>query len=461
MTLRKILLTGTALGAAAMLASPAFASSAAATQNEIDTLKTQMETLQQKLNDLQIQTANDIKDIKASGPTSDAYVTLKGHPTIAANDGSFTLSFNGRAHMDFATADTDDGLQKYNNGANFRRAEIGVSGKVMHDWKYAAAFQFGGSGSEGTPSLKEGYISYEGIDNLKLQVGAIALPLTLDYATSSNDITFIERAAAANMMIGLGSDDGRSAVGATYNNANFFGMLYYTKDKVGNSDPKSGGAESDNIVGRLAYAFHPGENTTIHLGASGTYGSHMQGNSLSLGDRPGIRVDSIKYIDTGTINDVESAKYYGPEAAFAVGPFRAQAEYYKYDIARKSGLSDISLDSWYVQTSWILTGESYKYKSSSASFGGVKPANPLGAGGTGAWEIAARYGSSDLNDLGAGINGGEEKLTTVGLNWYPNNSFRFMLNFIHGEESVNTGGGGTVTTDGDVNIVALRTQFAF
>ena len=144
--------------------------------------------------------------------------------------------------------------------------------------------------------------------------------------------------------------------------------------------------------------------------------------------------------------------------AFASGPFRVQGEYYMYDISRKLGLSDVNLDAWYVQASYVLTGESYKYKSKSAAFGGIKPANPVGKGGFGAWEIAARYGESDLNDVAAGINGGKEKLTTVGLNWYPNSNIRFMLNYIHGDE---TTGPATVTADGNIDVVALRTQFAF
>lgn len=465
MTLRQILLASTALGAAAMLAGPAFAGSAAATQNEIDTLKTQMEMLQQKLNDLQIQTASDIKTLKTSGPASDAHVTVKGHPAIVANDGSFTAEFTGRAHFDVASASTDNGLQKYNNGANFRRAEFGVYGKIMNDWKYGVAFQFGGSGSEGSGALKEAFVSYNGFQDLSLQIGALSIPQTLDYATSSNDITFIERASAANMMISLGSDDGRAGAGATYSNGTVFGMLYYMKSPVGTDATTS--AENDSIAGRFAVALHPFEGSVLHLGASGTYGMHIADknatshNTLALGDRPGIRVDNIKYINTGDITDVDTAKYYGPEVAFAFGSFRTQGEYYKYDISRKLGLSDVSLNAWYAQASYVLTGESYKYKSSSAAFGGIKPANPVGKGGFGAWEIAARYGVSDLNDAGAGINGGEEKLTTVGLNWYPNDNIRFMLNYIHGDESTNTGGGGTVTADGNVDIVALRTQFAF
>ncbi|KAB7742671.1 hypothetical protein F2P47_00615 [Parvibaculum sedimenti] len=457
MTLRKILLAGTALGAAALLTGPAFAGSAAVTQNEINTLKQQMEDLQQKLDDLQVSTQAQLKTVKTA-PASDAFVTMKGgHPTIASNDGNFTLSFNGRAHFDVATASTDDGLKKYNDGANFRRAEIGVSGTAYKDWGYAFAVQFGGSGKDGKNApadIKEGYISYNGIKDVSIQAGAICLPFTLDYATSSNDITLIERAAAVSMMVGQASDDGRTAFGVKGHTDNIFAMAYYTKDRPGQDATTH--SESDNWLGRAVFAFNPDANSVVHIGGDVAYSSHFSSDP-SLGDRPGIRVDDIKYINTGSIANVDSATFYGPEAAVAYGPFRAQGEYYKYDFSRKNSLSDLSMDAWYLQASWIITGEAYKYKIGDAAFGGVKPSHPIGAGGFGAWEIAARYSDADLND--GAILGGHEKLTTVGLNWYPNSTFRFMLNYMHGEETPNSSG--TVSKDGNVDIVALRTQFAF
>lgn len=456
MTLRKILLTTTALGAAAMLASPAFAGSAAASQGEIDALKSQVEALTQRLDDIAIQNGNDIKEIKEKQDA--VQIDLKdGKPTFRTGDGLFDMSIRGRAHFDVASADTDKGLKKkYNDGANFRRAELGVEGTFMRDWGYVIGLQFGGSGTDGTSTIKEAYLSYNGIHGIKIQGGAIGVPLTLEYATSSNDITFIERSAAVNMMIGLGSDDSRTAFGVRGATDNLFGMLYYTKSKVG--DNATTHAESDNLVARLATHFEPVEKMGIHLGLSGTHASHFFSDP-SLGDRPGIRVDDIKYIDTGAITNVDTANFYGPEAAFHYGPFRVQGEYYKYDLKRKNGAKDANYDAWYAQASWVLTGEDYKYTMDSAAFKGVKPASPFTmGGGIGAWELAARYSSADLNDVGSGVaNGGQEKLSTLGLNWYPNNNVRFMFNYIHAQEENAKAGIG----HGDANIVALRTQFAF
>jgi len=49
-----------------------------------------------------------------------------------------------------------------------------------------------------------------------------------------------------------------------------------------------------------------------------------------------------------------------------------------------------------------------------------------GAGGSGAWEIAGRFSTLDLND--GAILGGEVDVITIGLNWYLNRNTRVMLN---------------------------------
>jgi phosphate-selective porin OprO and OprP len=75
----------------------------------------------------------------------------------------------------------------------------------------------------------------------------------------------------------------------------------------------------------------------------------------------------------------------------------------------------------YAEATYVLTGETRPYKSASASYGGIEPANPfsLTGGGWGAWEIAARYSTIDLNDrlgLANGVAGGRQTIYTLALN---------------------------------------------
>ena len=473
MTLRNILLAGTALGAAAMLAGPAFAGSAAASQGEIDALKAQMEALTQRLNDLQIQSGNEIKSIREKQDA--VQIDFKdGKPTFRTGDGLFTMSIRGRAHMDMASYDIGSSDQTalaalpgqatpgLNSGANFRRAELGIEGTFMRDWGYKMNYQWGDSGTEKAGEIKDLYLSYNGFDGISIMGGAIQTFMTLDDSTSSNDITFMERSSAANLATSLGAGDGRMSFGAVGNTDNFYASLFYTMNSVGSVNTSN---EGSNIVGRVAYRIAPNSDMNIHLGASGTYAMDPNG-SVRFRDRPELRVDADRLIDTGAIA-ADSAYVFGPELAMNYGPFKVQGEYYVYDIDRTGNLPDPDFNSWYLQASWVLTGESYKYSMSSAAYKGVSPKNMVGAGGMGAWELAARYSSTDLNYndtllAGAGgIAGGEQDILTLGVNWYPIKNVRTMFEYQDVSVKRRAAAGAATVQNVDYNALAARIQFAF
>ena len=114
----------------------------------------------------------------------------------------------------------------------------------------------------------------------------------------------------------------------------------------------------------------------------------------------------------------------------------------------------------------MLTGETHNYNPASAAYGGIKPANPfsLNGGGWGAFEIAGRVSIMDLNDqlaTATGIAGGRQTIYTAGLNWYPTNNIRFMLNYLHGDISRQASPTSIVNVGSSFDAVAMRTQFAF
>lgn len=459
MTLRNILLAGTALGAAALLSGPAFAATSA--QAELNALKAQIEALQKKIDDVEIQHGNKIKSLEER--KSDVEVSLKdGRPVFKTADGNFSFGISGRAHLDVGAYDQNAASEANFGGlrgnANFRRARVSLNGTVAKDFKYNIEFNFGDSGTESNARIFEVALTYTGITGTNLVLGATKPKMTLDDSTSSNDITFIERATAVNLAITPAAGEARMTAGGTYNTDNFFGAAYYTM-----SSAAAGGGLDDydasNVVGRLAYATSPKEGLNVHIGASGSHSFNVPADTIRFRDRPELRVDPLRYIDTGNIGGIDTISVYGPELALNYGPFRAQGEYYRYDIDGIGGGS-AEFDAWYLQASWVLTGEAYRYDIKKAAYSGVKPANPFGfgGGGMGAWEIAARYSEADLNDASAGIAGGQQEIITVGLNWYANNNLRFMLNYLNVDVKNR---GGVLNPNFGHDAVALRTQFNF
>jgi phosphate-selective porin OprO/OprP len=57
-----------------------------------------------------------------------------------------------------------------------------------------------------------------------------------------------------------------------------------------------------------------------------------------------------------------------------------------------------------------------------------------------------------------GIRGGEQKIWTAGINWYPNPAIRFVLDFQHTDVSRLNGAGAGIGADLDA--VSLRTQLS-
>jgi phosphate-selective porin OprO/OprP len=156
------------------------------------------------------------------------------------------------------------------------------------------------------------------------------------------------------------------------------------------------------------------------------------------------------YLDTGAIADADGTQVtYGAEAAGVFGPFSVQGEYMRTMLDR-SGAGNAEFPGWYVFASWFITGEHRAYKASDGVFDRVSPNhNFLSDGGWGAWELAARYSSLDLDD--AGVTGGEMDDVTAGVNWYLYPNARVMLNYIYANpESV-----------GDANIFQTRFQVDF
>ena len=104
-----------------------------------------------------------------------------------------------------------------------------------------------------------------------------------------------------------------------------------------------------------------------------------------------------------------------------------------------------------------------------AAYGLPTPADPftLDKGGIGAWELAGRYSVLDLNDDAGffgfatptgGVRGGRQSIWTAGINWYPNNAIRFLLNYEHTDVSRLNGSG--VDIGAKLDTVALRAQLS-
>jgi phosphate-selective porin len=78
-----------------------------------------------------------------------------------------------------------------------------------------------------------------------------------------------------------------------------------------------------------------------------------------------------------------------------------------------------------VEGAYTLTGERRDYRGRAGVFDGISPKRPLGRGGYGAVEVAARFSSTDLQDETLGGDTGT--VLGAGVNWYPRDDLKVSL----------------------------------
>lgn len=388
-----------------------------------------------------------------------------GRFTITSADGDYSLSLRALVQFDmgyFMEGRNPPGVD-LNSGTNFRRAQVGFTGNLGRDWSYNLALNFGGSGVERSGYLHRAYIQYDGLAPFAIRLGATAPFAGLDDATSASEIQFLERSTAASVARGIAASPGRSALNLFVAEKTYFLSAAISGMKTTETASFD---EQLAFVGRGAWLALDRDSTKWLLDANLTHVFQLADaaagpnppNSFRLSSPPELVVDGSRIIDTGAI-DARSVTEFGFETALQLDRFYSQGGWFRYDIARRTTLPSPHFSGWYAQASWSLTGEPRRYDSGTASFRGPKPDQPLGKG-FGAWEIKARYSNTDLDYMplaatGA-VTGGVQNTWTLGLNWYPNETIRFMLEYDNIQVNhINAPG-----TDISASAIGLRSQLA-
>jgi phosphate-selective porin OprO and OprP len=529
----------TLLGLSACLlllaATPAFAQGAI--ERQLDELKTAIEAQRSQLQDHQRQLATQAAEIdrlktqvaEAAVPAATveelrqsidasrlaaqeaARVTMVANrPTIASADGRSSLAVRSVMQLDIADHHEDtagsigtdfrrgsvgaapnretDAARDLSDGAYFRRARLGFEGLIARDFNYRVMIELGGAGTEGPTRINDAWIAYTGFAPFQVQLGAFSPPANMDDGTSVDGLVFIERATPAELSRVLGGADGRIGLGVRGSGQRWMSSVTLTTRTV--NDAESFDSQLA-VVSRFGWLAATSPDFNIHTGASLTWVFEPadQGSAapIRFRDRPEIRVDSTRLIDTGSI-DADAAYAAGLEFGMNWKNWYLQAEHFWYGIERPeaSPLPDPSFGGYYVQGSWLITGESRRYDMASGAFQAPRPFVPFTArGGTGAWELALRYSHTDLNEspglLGsaatpASVRGGEQNVWTLGVSWYLNSSVRLMFNWLRIDaDRLNPAGPGNLTPFGpspatpplgvdigqDLDIFAVRSQYSF
>ncbi|HMO68485.1 MAG TPA: porin [Novosphingobium sp.] len=493
---RRLIASATALAIASGWALPASAQDAAAVQQELAAMRAEMARMAARIDTLEgqlVQARSAAETAQATAasasqqaaalaaapppaPAAPAYeVKWKGAPELSSKDG-WSFKPRGRLHLDAGAVSHPGSYENRNLGFNHRvrRVRLGAEGTMPGGFGYKAEVDFANSAT----SFGEVFVSYTPKTlPIQIRAGSFETLNGLEQISSSNYVTFIERAAMNDAFLNarrLGAavawhskdDDWRAEVGL------FAGHAI------------DGSFDNDGWIGaaRLVYApealggqLHLGLNYQHREFASNNGGGASSGtNMVSTNQlaryraRPNSQLTDVRFVDTGSFA-AKSDRIIGLEAAGVFGPFHlaGEAQWLKADayaagdtatgLAAFTGgntavtpLGNPGFFAGYAELGWFITGETRAYKRGDGTWARTKVRNPLSKGGPGAFQLATRFEYVDLDDdaLKAGLTnnfttglaaaaplatrlgrGGTQTSYLVALNWLPSDYVRLMLNY--------------------------------
>ena len=418
--------------------------------------------------------AEAAKPVKPAEPAF--AVNWKGAPEIVGKDG-WTFKPRGRLHLDSGTVSAPGALTNPTLGdirTRVRRVRLGFEGTMPGALGYKAELDL----ANGNVGFGDVWLTYNPANApLIVRIGNFETLNSMEQISSSNFTSFVERAAFND----------------AFTNARRLGaaVAYKSKDddwraEVGLFAGHSIDSSLDNNgwigAARLVYApkalggqLHLGVNYQYRDFASNISGGTSTGTAMPSTNqlaryraRPNSQLTDVRFVDTGNFA-ASSDQILGLEGmAIFKGLYLAGEAQWAKAKAYRAGdratgtdafsggniaitpLSDPGFFGAYGEVGYFLTGETRGYKRGDGTWARTKVLNPISKGGSGAFQIAARYEYLDLDDdalVGGATNnftdgtstlaalnsrlgrGGTQSSYLLGLNWYASDYVRFLVKY--------------------------------
>jgi phosphate-selective porin OprO/OprP len=397
---------------------------------------------------------SELDDVKRAAKSADAPKPVgskKREAQAGDKGGRPSIRFGGQVQGDQVMfsqdAVSDLSVGDLQNGAQFRRLRIGARGEAWRQLQYSLGVDFALANQ---PSFLDNYVEANDLPWIgNARAGHFFEPFSLERVTQNFNNTFMERSsvdtfAPARNMGAMAFGHAESEL-ATWQ----IGTFRTNSDNTGNDTFDSGQALTMRGTWLPFWDEASDGRAYLHLGAAYSYRDADQGRvrfrntpeirksqppdspSANLGTPPFAPI----FVDTGFI-PASNFQLFDPEFALILGPLSLQSEY-AFALVNQLGGQDLFFSGYMAQVSWFLTGEHRPYDREKGIHKRMKVNDEFfrlggpGSGirrGLGAWELAARYSTINLND--ANVQGNELTDFTFGLNWYLNSYTRMKFNYI-------------------------------
>lgn len=344
-------------------------------------------------------------------------VTWDGAPRITA-DGGWSFKPRGRLQVDASGINAPAGISASDSlgfGTEVRRAYLGVDGGLPGGFGYRVEADFAPASVEVTDL----YLTFKATRNITLTVGHQKPFWGLEEMTSDLFTSFLER-AAFNSAFGFERRVGASAV--------YSSTLVLVQGGVFTDNMEDLGDDTNNsrsFDGRIIFMPRIGAGQ-LHVGGSMHFRDFNDAaSSTRYRARPFVHTTDVRLVDTGNFS-ATGENSFGAELAYINGRLHATAESH-WITALRPGLPNPTFNGGYAEVGYLLTDDKVSYRG--GAFDRVRPEDPVGEGGLGAFQINARYDWLDLQ--ARGIMGGQQQVAGASLAWLPTDYVRFVINYGH------------------------------
>lgn len=392
----------------------ALASTANEDNKQSELLKKPLTTLEEKLP----QKENETK-------LQDFVIKFKPAGTFQTGGDNSEIVFDGRLQIDAGTPVKGKTSTNENN-VDVRRFWLGMTGNVNRNWNYRLIV-----GSKNSQvSLFDAFVRYQGLEKTDILVGNFFENNGIDISSGNLVTPFLERSSGittfrqfrrAGVTINPYGNNWGAHLGFFGNNPNSDSTT-----SVANANNKgsgfSGRVHTDFINDvKNSQSLHLGFNSSYRWNSNGMGYAGVTNKTMRFKSSGDSNILDMTLIDTGKIANVNSYYQNMAEFRYQNSSLTLTSEYIRTTLNR-AGAQNINFNGGYFMASYFLGGVKYGYDARQ----GIQTLPMIGSNG--ALELAARYSTTDLNNKN--IKGGKLNSYDFGVNYYPNNNIKLMVNYI-------------------------------
>jgi phosphate-selective porin OprO/OprP len=327
------------------------------------------------------------------------------------------------------------------NGMNLRRTRFAVKAQLDKNWYGELDTDW----TSGTPELKDAYVAFTGVEGLEIKAGNFKENFSIQRNTTSRYLMFMERA-----MVTYLAPSRHLGINARYANKWFWGSfgvfgpeLSTSEEQVAFEDGNKdyGYNEGLSYTGKLVFRpLYKSTTSSLHIGGAVSYRdpklSSTDGYFVGrYSSRNSTGINRKKYLDTDDVKGLDHELAWTVELAGHWKQLRYETAYIARGMYLDQTVNPLPTqwaEGWYAQASWLLFGGTQNYDSNGAKYTRTTSEHKWGN-----LEVAFRYEYADFNTgklfsnkvADTNIFGGSGEAYTIGLNYYPTQNVKIVLNW--------------------------------